>query len=308
MPLVALLEGQPVLALDPDVMRATCRDPKCGAEVHRRAGQGMVPHWVHNPGTADRCEADHNVGPWHVAWQMTCVDPARIEVIEGRRRADVRSRFGWAIEFQHSNMRGDKLRAREDDWKGALIWVQDATTPAAGTVVVREPDTLLSGFTKIKLDWHSPPSRIGEARCHQIVDIGEGRLIWLTGRPLPRGGKDLLDVDGWLFTHEAFIDTWINGHAIYPPNWSRSRWAFEQDKPHREIKPPKPRSARLITALADAQEGDGYRCEKAKPTTPDTRPCIACEKPNRPRLAALPHGYGLCESHWSEAFAPHGAA
>ena len=267
MPLVALVDGVPALALDSEITRAVCRDPGCGAEMHRRAGRGFVPHWAHHAGTADRCKAEAGMTMWHSEWQIKCQAPDRIESVQGSRRADVLTRFGWAVEFQHSGMRGTDLRARENDWNGHLIWVQDGTAATAGAVTVHDAPLLLSEpFAEVTFDWIAPPPRIAEALCHQLVDIGGDRLLWLPGVPLPKNSADIIGRKGFLLTHETFAADWLNGDAsTFPPAWGRSRWEYEQKTPRKLRAAPKPHSQKLRTALADAQdETDGYVCERAQ--------------------------------------------
>lgn len=296
MSLTALVEGRPSLALDGNVIRALCRDPRCGADMHRRASKGVVPHWVHNPGTADRCPHPHETSEWHLSWQFRCTDAERIEATVGSRRADVLSKFGWAVEFQHSNIKTSDLHAREDDWRGQLIWVQDATGATHGDLEIQPGG---------EFQWISPPTRIGAARCHQIVDPGGDRLLWLPGgTPLPAGGRDIERV-GRLLSVKDFVDTWLNGLTPrFPKGWERSRWSYEQVNPRAQRKAPEPRSARLATALSDAQDGmDAYRCDRA-PEGVVPLAAGGCEAPTRDGSLCLiqgtwlsPSGRTFCSRH-----------
>lgn len=296
MSLIALVAGELAYALDSYVTQAVCRDPLCGAAMYRRAAEGVAPHWSHNPGTAERCEADREMSLWHAEWQQRCDDKSRVEVTIGRRRADVLSRFGWAIEFQHSNLRGDKVRGREDDWRGKLLWVQDAIGMVAREDLIVEDDGTFV--------WHNAPSRVVSSRCHQLVDLGLGpdrhRLLWLPGRRMARSGGELRG-RGVLVDAQDFVSKWINGKtAFFPHGWARSRYAYEQEHAPNPLPPQKPRSRRLQEAMDDARIErelgvDAGTCGRS--TT--ARPCIDCSGTPRPHsLAPIPPGYRLCESHW----------
>ncbi len=315
MPLVALVDGEPALALDPDVTRAQCRDPKCSAPMYRRAGKGLHPHWSHNPGFGERCEVERDVSEWHVAWQLRCEDPGRIEYTQNSRRADVFTRFGWAVEFQHSNLSGETIRGRENAWAGNLVWVHDGTVASAGT-----PEVDADG----RLRWLGAPTRILQIRCLQMVDVGDGTLLVLPPF-LRRESGDVVSVQRvWSLTHDEFTAKWLNGATPPAAAHYETRWRKEQSQPPRMGVAPKPRSHKLVEALETARlehdlgaaEGtcDRVAASTAPPRMaqprppcpcgdkhPNPRPCVRCAMPGRNPLAAIPHGYRLCDDHWPMA-------
>lgn len=275
MPLVALVDGKPSLALDPDIHHAKCRDPKCAAPMYRRAPRDMKPHWSHTPGTAERCDAEHGVGKWHLDWQYRCTDPERMECRVGGRRADVLTRFGWAVEFQASGIHPDTIRDREADWKGHLLWVHEARSATAGTLTLLDRP---AAEGRVFFDWIAPPRRVAYIKCHQLLDIKDGRLLWMAPRPVGKPGQDIRQKVGWLLTHEQFTDWWLNGHEpVFPPDWSTSQWQPPVPGQPRRRPAPKPFSETLKQALTDAQRQHATG-EAAG----------SCERAITPRMAAPP--------------------
>jgi hypothetical protein len=274
--------------------------------MHRRAGRGFVPHWSHNPGTAERCEADRSMTMWHYLWCRRCEDEGRIEATVGKHRADVLTRFGWTVEFQHSNMTTPNVHAREDGWGGKLIWVHDAMSPTAGTLEWKPDHAALdAGFGWGTFTWIAPPTRVRAGRCHQLADLGDS-LVWLSGHQ----ERSAEEIRGRCYVLEPdhFTATWLNGdRPLFPPGWAVSRWKYEQGQQQIKRQPPKPRSQRLATALQDAeQHTDDYSCDRATQeprmaVAVAPRPCIDCtDTPRVTPLSAIPHGYSLCDAHWPE--------
>jgi len=89
--------------------------------VIAKCGQLVRHHWAHK-GEACPFESQPETD-WHRSWKEL-FPPEMQEVAIGNRRADVKTPHG-VIEFQHSSISSDELKARENDYGKRLIWVVD---------------------------------------------------------------------------------------------------------------------------------------------------------------------------------------
>ena len=98
----------------------------CHGQLRARKGDVRVPHWAHV--SHDVCDSWHeSKGPWHIAWQNEFPEEWRECLIvkdQDRHIADIRTKHGLVIEFQHSAMNRDEQEAREKFY-GNMIWVVD---------------------------------------------------------------------------------------------------------------------------------------------------------------------------------------
>lgn len=98
----------------------------CHGQLRARKGDVRVPHWAHV--SRDVCDSWHeSKGPWHIAWQNEFPEEWRECLIvkdQDRHIADIRTKHGLVIEFQHSAMNRDEQEAREKFY-GNMIWVVD---------------------------------------------------------------------------------------------------------------------------------------------------------------------------------------
>ena len=105
----------------PPADRAACT--LCGKPVTGKAGRIVAWHWAHESG-AD-CDSWYEpVSEWHLGWQAAVPEDRR-EVAMGRHRADVVMWDGTVVEFQHSSIGVDDIRARERFY-GRMVWLFDA--------------------------------------------------------------------------------------------------------------------------------------------------------------------------------------
>jgi hypothetical protein len=101
--------------------------PLCDKEVRAYCGQKMVRHWKHKKNDCDPwAERDSE---WHVSWQklfpekyVECIITKNGE----RHRADVRTKNGVIIEFQHSPISEEEIAVREEFYGEKMLWVLDA--------------------------------------------------------------------------------------------------------------------------------------------------------------------------------------
>lgn len=106
-------------------LRGVC--PVCGARMIPRCGEVYAAHWAHHR----RRECDpwwENETEWHRAWKNQFPSDWQ-EVIQraddGEKHiADVKTEGGWVLEFQHSYIRPEERRSR-DDFYGRLVWIVD---------------------------------------------------------------------------------------------------------------------------------------------------------------------------------------
>lgn len=119
----ALVDGQRQEALP----NLSARCPWCERPMVPKCGQVRIWHWAHegtllcDPWWENETEWHRNwKGQFPVNWQeFVC----RAENGE-KHVADVRTDYGWVIEFQHSYIRPEERRSR-DSFYPKLVWVVD---------------------------------------------------------------------------------------------------------------------------------------------------------------------------------------
>jgi len=102
--------------------------PSCGSELVARCGEIKIHHWAHKK----KCD-DHwweNETEWHRNWKNRFPKEWQ-EIIQhdssGEKHiADIKTKEGWVIEFQHSRIEPEERRSR-DSFYSKLIWVIDGT-------------------------------------------------------------------------------------------------------------------------------------------------------------------------------------
>ena len=102
----------------------------CGSEVVAKCGEVRVKHWAHKGKRAcDRWWENETL--WHRSWKEQFPEEWQ-EVIhvdeKGEKHiADVKTKNGWVLEFQHSYLKPEERRAREFFYNkyAKLVWVVD---------------------------------------------------------------------------------------------------------------------------------------------------------------------------------------
>lgn len=101
--------------------------PHCRQPVVARCGEVRVRHWAHK----GCCHCDPWKEPeteWHRAWKGQFPadwQEVRHDAENGERHiADVKTDRGWVFEFQHSYLKPEERR-RRDNFYPKLIWVVD---------------------------------------------------------------------------------------------------------------------------------------------------------------------------------------
>ena len=101
--------------------------PFCGSEMEARCGEIRINYWAHKR----KSECDlwwENETEWHRSWKGHFPDDWQ-EVIhkadDGEKHiADVKTKQGYILEFQHSPIKPEERRSR-DAFYPNLVWVVD---------------------------------------------------------------------------------------------------------------------------------------------------------------------------------------
>lgn len=109
-------------------LSATC--PCCGSPMIAKCGQKKVHHWAH----MGKLECDpwwENETQWHRDWKSRFpLDWQEIihkdEVTGEKHIADVKTDKEWVLEFQHSFLKPEERKARNEFYK-RIAWVVDGT-------------------------------------------------------------------------------------------------------------------------------------------------------------------------------------
>ena len=160
--------------------------PSCRSPMVARCGEVRSWHWAHRGQRV--CDPWwENETVWHRAWKDQF--PADWQEIvhhaeDGERHiADVKTRDGWVVEFQHCHIRPDERRSREAFYEG-LIWVVDGTRRSRDVAQFarawangHEPVPLLN---KRRID--SPVGALlrdwAGSHAHVFFDFNNGRELW----------------------------------------------------------------------------------------------------------------------------------
>lgn len=202
--MIAALIESGKLARATEGARGHC--PECKGSVYARFPENAIKHWAHTPlpdGQERDCSRGKEMTEWHYSWQSERTDLSCIEVTVGSHRADLINAGGAVIEFQHSTITPEDVKAREQHWEKG-VWVLDGT-PAEGKERVRlrrhpdqEPDDPYRAF-----QWPRANLVLYRAKWPVWIDVGDGCL---QVRFAKQGGGG-----GWLVAKEWFINEVING-------------------------------------------------------------------------------------------------
>jgi competence protein CoiA len=108
--------------------RGTC--PFCSGEVIAKCGTQRVAHWAHR-GIRECDSWAEKETDWHRAWKnnfpVECQEFIQHDGQSGEKHiADVRTPYGFVIEFQHSHLDPQERDARERFYRN-MVWVVDGT-------------------------------------------------------------------------------------------------------------------------------------------------------------------------------------
>ncbi|MDD3295611.1 MAG: competence protein CoiA family protein [Geobacteraceae bacterium] len=104
--------------------------PSCKNEVFAKCGDYRVKHWAHK-GNRDCDPWRESETEWHREWKnlfpKEWQENIHTDSSTGEKHvADVKTDKGFIIEFQHSPIKADEVKSREDFYKN-MVWVVDGT-------------------------------------------------------------------------------------------------------------------------------------------------------------------------------------
>lgn len=228
MPLHALVDGVMTRAERIGPRAAECFE--CGDPMIAKTGDIITWHWAHrseNPACGLSAESE-----WHLAWKGRGLPGTQeIRSENGKRRADVLSPTGFAVEFQRSPLTWKEVREREHDWEHRLVWVLDATSALRARSIEPRGDALT------RLTWWRCPATASaciakfspdpEVRfypgCRTFLDLGEdiGLFYAQYREQVYDRGSSAEEVygqliTGWRVTTEAFVRNVLHGTDPQP--------------------------------------------------------------------------------------------
>lgn len=291
MSLIALDDaGTRIYARQDGPQNATCVE--CGTRMYRRLSPegNYTDHWAHMPEAERECATDPGkMTEWHRAWQGTCTDPERLEVWnkDRTRRADVYTPHRLAVEFQHSSMSPDTIKARQNDWRHRLVWVFDMLddTGLEGRANVYQlPDWPETNPDLFRVTWPNPRHFWCHTKTATFLDVrrrmpGEERmLLQVLEWKRDKDGKGWCEAIRW--DRQRFIDEVVNGDA-------RPAWPAGGEKPRRKSK-------------KSSSRGPVVTCNKPKPQpVPKPQPPAPTEGPRRSSRPSVTRN--RVESDWRDS-------
>lgn len=160
--------------------------PVHGHTMVARCGDLRTWHWAHT-GSLSCDPWWENETEWHRAWKGLFPDDWQEYVHhaeDGERHiADVKTREGWVLEFQHSHITPQERQSREAFYQ-SLIWVVDGLRRKRD--LAQFARAWASGESRNPLsNKRRLPSPTGAllrdwagSRAHVFFDFGEGQPLW----------------------------------------------------------------------------------------------------------------------------------
>lgn len=156
----------------------------CGADMVAKCGRVKVWHWAHK-GQRNCDPWWENETEWHRAWKnkfpMDWQEISHTDAVTGHKHiADVKIPHGLVIEFQHSPIHPDEMKAREEFY-GEMIWIVDGLrgdldknyfNMGPSGPIQKDPlaySVAWWGRSRLLHNW-------SEANAKVVLDFGEDRL------------------------------------------------------------------------------------------------------------------------------------
>lgn len=161
--------------------------PGCGNPMIARCGEVRVWHWAHRG--CRHCDSWwENETKWHRDWKgQFPVDWQEIvhHAKDGERHiADVKTDAGWVIEFQHSYIKPEERRSREEFYP-KLIWVVDGLRrrrdKAGFQRAWENPYTPVAANSPGRVVWSDNGALLRDwvgGRAHVFFDLGSEQVLW----------------------------------------------------------------------------------------------------------------------------------
>lgn len=159
----------------------------CGSSTLARCGKVRMHHWAHK--ASPRCDPWWEPETeWHRAWKNQFPSDWQEFVHQAgngeKHIADVKTKTDWVLEFQHSFIKPEERKSREDFYK-KMMWVVDADRSPQyksrflkalkdnGFTNRQHPEiTAIASKLELLRTWVTSSS-------HVIFDLGEDALWWL---------------------------------------------------------------------------------------------------------------------------------
>ncbi len=101
----------------------------CGSDLIAKCGEFKVNHWAHK-GNRNCDSWWENETKWHRAWKnkfpKNWQEVVHFDQSGEKHIADVKTDSNWVIEFQHSYIKPQELRSREEFYT-KMVWIVDGT-------------------------------------------------------------------------------------------------------------------------------------------------------------------------------------
>lgn len=188
-------------------LNGTC--PGCGAAMVAKCGEIKISHWAHQG--KRMCDPWwENETEWHRTWKGQ-FPVAWQEIVhhaeDGEKHiADVKTKNGWVLEFQHSFLNPEERRTRSTFYP-KLVWIVDATRRERDRIqfnkalemsirIVQRPIVLglFADDCALLREWGGLSSPV-------LFDFGEPENLWCM-LPVATDGKPYII----LLSRKQFVD------------------------------------------------------------------------------------------------------
>jgi hypothetical protein len=148
----------------------------CGSELIAKCGETKAHHWAHKG--KQKCEPWwENETEWHRAWKdrfpSDWQEVAHPAENGAKHIADVKTEEGWVLEFQHSFLKPDERRSRNEFYPKLAWIVNGARRPTdrmqfeealgESSTVIKSPQILRISFPdecRLIKEWHNDKSLV----------------------------------------------------------------------------------------------------------------------------------------------------
>lgn len=130
--------------------------PACGAQVISKCGEKKIWHWSHK----SKIECDswwESETLWHRDWKNHFPEPwqeiPQISETGEKHIADIKTKDGWVLEFQHSAIAPEERRSRDSFYK-PLAWVVNSFRLKSGVQLFnyfQRSESVSDGLPAMKL-------------------------------------------------------------------------------------------------------------------------------------------------------------
>lgn len=175
--------------------------PNCGSELVAKCGEIKVDHWAHK-GNRNCDPWWENETDWHRSWKekfpIDWQEVIHFDDSGEKHIADVKTKSGCVLEFQHSYLKPEERRSRISFYR-KLVWVVDGTRRKTdktqfqkvineSTLVNKEPLIIEVSFPeecRLLKEWHD--SRVLVFFDFQEANELKQSALWFLFPKMPTG-------------------------------------------------------------------------------------------------------------------------